>query len=209
MRKPKKPSSPLFRSFGPVGPPARAHLSPSPLSPPCGPVLSALRLASSSTLSLSTQWGRLVGALARCALVRICRCSAGPTCQFPLPFFNRSPARTMHTHVETVAPMSPLAPNRHLDPSSSPCTQPLPLCLIHFAPAHSPELRASVLQARRSFLVVRPAAPESTPSRACPPSPTVLRHSQAKPHRRSCLTRGEFPRRTSLSLSPHFIYSVN
>jgi hypothetical protein len=48
-------------------------------------------------------------------------------------------------------------------PSSSPCTHPLPPSLIHFAPAHSPELRVSVLRARRSILVARPPAPESAP----------------------------------------------
>jgi hypothetical protein len=67
------------------------------------------------TFSLSAQWGRLVGALACCALACLCRCSVGPNCQ-PLPSFNRLPARTAHTHAETAAPTSPLAPNRHLDP---------------------------------------------------------------------------------------------
>jgi hypothetical protein len=61
----------------------RARLPPSPLSPPCGPVMSAPRLASSSALSLSAQWGLLVGALAHCALVRLCHCSAGTICQSP------------------------------------------------------------------------------------------------------------------------------
>jgi hypothetical protein len=99
MRKPKKPNFPHVPAFGPIGPLVLACLPPSPLSPPCGPVLSASRPASLPALSLSAQWDCLVDALARCALARLCRCFADPGCQ-SLPSFNRSPARTARTRAE-------------------------------------------------------------------------------------------------------------
>jgi hypothetical protein len=89
-------------------------------------------------------------------------------------------------------------------PSTSPRTPPLPPCLAHFASAHSPELREPVLQARRSFPVARPPAPEFVAGRARPLSAIVLHQRQAQPHPRFCPTRGEFPRRTFSSLSPIF-----
>jgi hypothetical protein len=85
-------------------------------------------------------------------------------------------------------------------------------CLSHFASAHSPELRAPVLQARRSFPVARPPAPELVAGRARSQSAVVLRsqsavvlrHRQAQPRHRPCPTQGVFPRQTFSSLSPIF-----
>jgi hypothetical protein len=136
MRKSKKPSSPLFRSIDPVGPLARARLPPSPLSPPCGPVLSAPRSASSSALSLSARWGHIVNALAHACshvYVAVPRASlASP----PLPSFNCSPARIVRSTPRQPRPRRPQRQIIVSTPSSSPRMDPLPLCLIHFAPAH-------------------------------------------------------------------------
>jgi hypothetical protein len=96
------------------------------------------------------------------------------------------------------------APNRHSNPLFKSPHTPTSPCLTHFAPAHSPELRAPVLLARQSFPVARPPAPESAAGRARPPSPTMLRHYQAQPWPRSRPTQGEFSRRTFFSLSPVF-----
>jgi hypothetical protein len=118
-----------------------------------------------------------------------------------------STARLRGPHARTPRSSRPRrhpAPNRHPTPSTSPRIPPPPPCLAHFAPTHSPELRAPVLQARRSFPIARPPAPESATGRARPPSPTVLRHRQAQPRHRSCPTQGKFPRRTSFSHSPIF-----
>jgi hypothetical protein len=101
-------------------------------------------------------------------------------------------------------PRRHLAPNRHPDPLYKSPHTPLPPCLTHFAPAHSPELRGLVLQARRSFPVARPPTPEFIVGRARPPSAIVLRHRHAQPRPRLCPTRGEFPRQTFSSLSPIF-----
>jgi hypothetical protein len=128
----------------------------------------------------------------------------GPRLPASLPSFNRLPRRPRARTPRPPRPHRLPASNRRLDPLLKSRTHPLPLGLIHFAPAHSPELRTPVLQARWSSPVVRPLAPESAPGGACPPSPTVLRHRQAKPQRRFRLTRGEFPCRTSPSLSPVF-----
>jgi hypothetical protein len=106
--------------------------------------------------------------------------------------------RDRRTHVATQRQTSILTP------SSTPRVPPPPPCLTHFAPAHSPELRAPVLQARRSFPIARPPALESAAGRAWLPSPTMLRHRQAQPRHLSRPTQGEFPRRTSFSLSPIF-----
>jgi hypothetical protein len=58
--------------------------------------------------------------------------------------------------------------NRHPDPLyKSPDTSLSPY-LTHFTSAHSPELRAPVLQAHRSFPVARPPAPEFVAGRARP-----------------------------------------
>jgi hypothetical protein len=114
--KTKEAQLPLFRPVGPVGPLAHARLPPSPLSPPCGPILSAPHLASSPTLSHSAQWGHLVGALARCALARLCRSSVGPACQSLLP---PSTARPRGPRARTPRPPRPRrlpTPNRRLDP---------------------------------------------------------------------------------------------
>jgi hypothetical protein len=105
----------------------------------------------------------------------------GPRLPVPLTSFNRSPALTARTHAEIAAPTSPpntKPPSR--PPHQVPTRTHFPPCLIHFAPAHSPKLRASVLQARHSSPMVRPLAPESAPSRARPSSLTVLHHPQAK-----------------------------
>jgi hypothetical protein len=158
----------------------------------------------SSFLPLVVRWGRLVGASACRALARLCRCPAGPARQsLPPP----STARLRGPRVRT--PRSPrprrhLAPNRHLTPSTSPRTPPLPPCLAHFTSAHSAELRAPVLQAHRSSPVARPPTPEFVAGRARSPSATVLRHRQAQPRHRFCPTRGEFPRWTFSSISPIF-----
>jgi hypothetical protein len=118
--------------------------------------------------------------------------------------FNRSPARTACTHVEIAAPMSPpsskLAPRYPLQVPAHP-TSP---CLAHFAPAHSLELSAPILQAHRSFPVARPPAPEFVAGIARSPSVIVLRHHQVQPRPRPCPTRGEFLRQTFSSLSPIF-----
>jgi hypothetical protein len=71
------------------------------------------------------------------------------------------------------------APNRHPDPLYKSPHTPLPPCLAHFTSAHSPELRAPVHQARRSFPVARPPAPEFVVGRAWLPSAIVLRHRYA------------------------------
>jgi hypothetical protein len=107
-----------------------------------------------------------------------------------------STARLRGPHART--PRSPRprrhpTPNRHPDPLYKSPHTPTSSCLAHFAPAHSPKLRAPVLQARQSFPVARPPAPESAAGRARPPSPTVLHHHQAQPRHRSCPTQGEFP----------------
>jgi hypothetical protein len=181
--------------------PSRAH-APSVSDRRAPPVGAHPRLY--SFLPLPVRWGRLVGASACHAVARLCRCPSGLAHQsLPPP----STARLHGPHART--PRSPCphrhpAPNWHLDPSSSPHTPPLPPCLAHFASAHSPELRAPVLQARRSSPVARPPAPEFVTGRARPPSTTVLRHCQAQPRHRSCPTGGEFPRRTLSSLSPIF-----
>jgi hypothetical protein len=184
----------------------RTRFSPSPLSPPCGPILSVPRPACSLAFSFSAQWGRLVGALARRVLARLCRCSAGPTCQFLSP---PSTARLRGPHART--PRSPRlcrhpTPNLHPNPLFTSSHTPTSPCLTHFAPARSLELRAPVLQAHRSFPVARRPAPESATGRARPPSQTVLRHHQAQPRHRSRPTQGDFTRRTSFSLSPVFSF---
>jgi hypothetical protein len=158
----------------------------------------------SSSLPLTVMWGHHINALARRVLVRLCRCSAGPARQsLPPP----STARLRGPRART--PRSPrprrhLAPNRHPDPLYKSPHIPTSPCLTHFASAHSPELRAPVFQARRSFPIDRPPAPEPIAGRARPPSVTVLRHRQAQPRHRSRSTRGEFPRRTFFSLFPIF-----
>jgi hypothetical protein len=191
----------------PVSSRSHARFSPSSRSPPCGPTLSAPCPASSLAFSLSAQRGRLVGALARHVLACLCRCSVGPAFQSLFP-----PSTALVRGPRARTPRSPRprrhpAPNRHPDPLSKSPHTPISPCFTHFAPAHSPELRAPVLQARWSFPVAMPPAPESTAGRARPSSPTVLRHNQAQPRHRSCPTQGEFPRWTSFSLSP--IFSVS
>jgi hypothetical protein len=166
-----------------------------------GRLLSALRPARSLPLC---PVGLPRRRLAHYALARLCRCPKGPACQ------SLSPPSTIRSHrprartAETATPASP--------PSTKPSSRP-PLqvharinfpCLIHFAPTHSPELRTAVLQACRSSPIARPPAPESAPSKVRSASLTVLRHRQTKLYRRLRLTRGEFPRRTSPSLSPVF-----
>jgi hypothetical protein len=137
---------------------------------------------------------QLVGLLPLCLVGSPCRrpgmlCARasvslfhGPRLPVPLPSFNRSPVRTARTHTEIAAPTSP--PSAKLA-SRHPLQVPAHPRLTHFTHAHSPELRAPILQARRSFPVARPSAPESAAGRARPPSPTMLRHRQAQPCHRS------------------------
>jgi hypothetical protein len=148
---------------------------------------------------------RLVGALARCALARLCCCSVGPTCQSLSPLLQPlARADRAHARRDRCAHVGSLCQTGIPTPSSSPRTPRPPPCLTHFVHAHSPELRAPVLQARRSFPVARLLVPKSASSRARPPCPTVLHHHQAQPHHYSRPTQGEFPHRTSFSLSPVF-----
>jgi hypothetical protein len=128
----------------------------------------------------------------------------GPRSPVPPPSFNRSPARTARTHAEIAAPCRHPAPNQHPDPLYKSPHTPTSPCLAHFTVAHSPELRTPIFQARQSFPVARPPAPEPAADRARSPSVTVLCHRQAQPRHRSRSTRGEFPRQTFFSLSPIF-----
>jgi hypothetical protein len=131
--------------------------------------------------------------------------SRGPRLPVPPPLFqplacaDRAHARRdCRTHVATQLQTGTPTP------STSPRTPPPLPCLTHFASAHSPELRAPVFQAHRSFPVARPPAPEPAAGSARPSSVTVLRHHQAHPRHHSRPIRGEFPRRTFFSLSPVF-----
>jgi hypothetical protein len=144
-----------------------------------------------------------------------CRCF-GPLCArvsvplshgpcSPVPPPPPSTARLRGLHARTSRSSRPRrhpAPNRHPDPLYKSPHTPLPPCLAHSTSAHSPELRAPVLQTHRSFLVARPNAPEFVAGRARPPSAIVLRHHYAQPRPHPCSTRGEFPRRTFPSLPP-------
>jgi hypothetical protein len=109
-------------------------------------------------LPLAVQWGRPVGASAYYALTRLCRYPVGPACQSLRP---PSTARLHGPRAST--PRCHLALNRHPDPLYKSPHTPLPPCLAHFTSAHSPKLRAPVLQARRSFPVARPSASDSSP----------------------------------------------
>ncbi|PWZ56646.1 hypothetical protein Zm00014a_003706 [Zea mays] len=118
-------------------------------------------------------------------------CAAVPRAPLASPFpssFNRSPARTARTHAEIAAQRRHPAPNRHPDPLYKSPHTPLPPCLAHFTSAHSPELRALVLQARWSFPVARPPAPEFVAGRARSPSVIVLHHRYAHPRPHPCST---------------------
>jgi hypothetical protein len=180
----------------------------SPASPPRlrsltgGPCLSVPTHAPLPFLPLAVQWGRPVGASARYELARLCHCPVGlagqslPLLLQPLACADRAHARRdRRSHVATQLQTGTLTP------STSPRT-PHFTCLAHCTSAHSPELRAPVLQARRSFPVARPPAPEFAAGRARPPSAIVLHHRYAQPRPHPCSTRGEFPRRTFSSLSP-------
>jgi hypothetical protein len=157
----RRPDTLPPRHFDPLSPASRpcAPVSADRQAPPVGVVPHLLtRPLPLCPVGLPR---RLLGPLCARAPVSLFR---GPRLPGPLPSFNRSPARTARTHAETAAPTSP--------PSAKPPSRPppqvpghthFPPCLIHFAPAHSPKLRASVLQARRSSPIARPPAPESTP----------------------------------------------
>jgi hypothetical protein len=134
--------------------------------------------------------------------------SRGP--RSPVPPHPPSTARLRGpcTHAEIAAPTSPLSSKPATSPPLQVPAHPTSPCLAHFTSAHSPELRAPVLQARRSFPVARPPAPEFVVGIARPPSAIVLRHRCAQPRPHPCSTRGEFPRRTFSSLS-HFLCSIN
>jgi hypothetical protein len=154
-------------------------------------------------LPLAVRWGRPIGASARYALACLCRCPVGPAHQSlplllqPLACADRTHARRdRHTHVATQLQTGTLTP------STSPRTPHFPPRLAHFTSAHSLELHAPVLQARQSFPVTRPPAPDYIAGRARPPSAIVLHHRYAQPHPRPCSTRGEIPRWTFSSLSP-------
>jgi hypothetical protein len=143
---------------------------------------------------------RLFGPLCAHASVPLSR---GPHSPVPPP----PPSTARLRGPRACTPRSPrprrhLAPNQHPNPLYKSPHTPLPPCLAHFTSAHSPELRASVLQARRSFPVARPPAPEFVAGRARPTSAIVLCHHYAQPRPHPCSTRGEFPRRTFSSLPP-------
>jgi hypothetical protein len=99
-------------------------------------------------------------------------------------------------------------------PSSKPAPDPLyksphtptSPCFAHSTSAHSPELRAPVFQARRSFPVARPPAPEPAAGRARPSSVTVLHHRQAQPRTVPAPPEVNFPVGPSF-LSPPFSLS--
>jgi hypothetical protein len=137
--------------------------------------------------------------------------SHGP--RSPVPPLPPSTARLRGPHARTPRSLRPRrdpAPNRHPDPLYKSPHTPLPPCLAHFSSAHSPELRAPVLQARRSFPVARPPAPEFVVGRARPSSAIVLCHRYAQPRPHPCSTRGEFPCRTFSSISPiSFVPSIS
>jgi hypothetical protein len=124
--------------------------------------------ASSLAFSLSAQWGRLVGALARRVLARLCRCSTGPACQSLSP---PSTARLRGPCART--PRSPRprrhpAQNRHPDPLfKCPRTPPPPASLI--SPLHTHPSCA------HPFFKVAGASPP--PGLLCPnPPPVELSH---------------------------------
>jgi hypothetical protein len=107
-------------------------------------------------------------------------------------------------------PRRHLAQNRHPDPLYKSPHTPLSPCLAHFTSTHSPELRASVLQARRSFPFARPPVPKFVDGRARPPSAIMLRHYYAQPRPHPYSTQGEFPRRIFSSLSPiSYVLSIS
>jgi hypothetical protein len=112
-------------------------------------------------------------------------------------------ARTVyaHAHRDRSAHVASQRETAVSIPPSCPCTHPLLPCLTHFASMHSHELCAAVLQARWSSPVTRPPAPDSAPSKAHLLFLTVVRRHQTMFCHRLRLTRGEFPRRTSPSLS--------
>jgi hypothetical protein len=168
--------------------------------------------------SVSDRWAPPVGgdphpsslSPSRCLVVSPCRrfgplcthasvpCPVGPARQsLPLLLQPLACADRAHARRDCLP-----APNRHPDPLYKSPHTPLPHCLAHFTSAHSPELRAPVLQARRSFPITRPPAPEFVAGRARPPSAIMLRHRYTQPCPHPCSTRGEFPHRTFSSLSP-------
>jgi hypothetical protein len=182
MRKTEEAQLPaLFRPFGLVGPLARARPPPSPLSPPCGSVLSAPRPASSTTLSLSAQWGRLVGTLARCALACLCRCFVSPACQSlssPATARPRGPrARTSRSSRPRRLP----APNHRLDPllkSPHTPTSPLPHsfrpCTLTRAARARSSSSPELPHRQASCARIQPQQSSTTiPDRALPPSGTA------------------------------------
>ncbi|PWZ07178.1 hypothetical protein Zm00014a_002370, partial [Zea mays] len=135
--------------------------------------------------------------------------SRGPRSPVPPP-----PPSTAHQRGPRArTPRSPRprrhpSPNRHPDPLYKSPHTPLPLCLAHFTFAHSPKLRAPVLQARRSFPVARPPAPKFVAGRAQLLSAIVLRTVTPSLVLVPAPPEVNFPVVLSL-LSPHFLCSVN
>jgi hypothetical protein len=173
---------PRGQAAPPVSGGSRARLPPSPLSPPCGPVLSAPRPVSSLAFSLSAQWGHLVGAVARCALARLCRCSASPACQSLSP---PSTARLRGPRVRTSRSLHPRhlpAPNRHPDPLfKSPHTPTSPALLI--SPLHTHPSYAhpffKLPEASPSLGLLRPNPPPVELGHRPRPCSATVRHNLA------------------------------
>jgi hypothetical protein len=125
----------------------------------------------------------------------------GPPCQ-SLPSLQPR-ARAYRAHARRDCRAHVASPRETAAPTPlKPLHSPTSPCFIHFALAHSPELRATILQAHRSSPIARPPAPEFFPSKAHPSSLAMTRHRQTKYYRRSRFTRGEFPCWSSSSLSP-------
>jgi hypothetical protein len=127
-------------------------------------------------------WARLVGVVARCALVRLCRCSAGHACQ-SLSTPSTARPRGPHTHT----PRSPLprrlpAPNRHPNPSSSPRTPPPPPASL-ISPLHTHPSYAhpffKLAGASPSPGLLRPNPPPAELGHRPRPCSAIIRHSLA------------------------------
>jgi hypothetical protein len=154
-------------------------------------------------LPLAVLWGCPIGASARYALALPCRSPAGPSRQsLPLLLQPLACADRAHARRDRRAHVATQLQTGTLTPSTSPRTPHFPPCFTHFTSAHSPELRALVLQAHWSFPVARPPAPEFVAGGARPPSAIVLLHHHAQPRPRPYSTQGKFPRRTFSSLFP-------
>jgi hypothetical protein len=166
----RPPTLPAFWPIQPNCPPTRPRLLIGE------PHLSVPRLTLSHALPPSLRSGAAMSSLWPVARSRAVLLSRGPRLPVPLPFFNRPPARTARTHTEIAAPTSPSSVKLSSRSRFKSLRAPTFPCPTHFASTHSPELRAAILPARRSFPVARLPAPDSAPNKARPSSLTVLRH---------------------------------